>query len=87
VPTPLPAGHTLADGTVTVGGEPGVMIVPVTLPSPNTSSIPVTITDSAGDVACVLNVPYPVPLVVDDIVAEVGNTILGTQAAPVAAGP
>lgn len=87
-PTPLPAGVTVPGaGGTSVGGEPGLLINAITLPDANTMGMTVTVTDSGGDVACTITVNYPVPPVVDDITADVANTVVGTQPAPTAPGP
>ena len=87
VPAPLPAGAALPDGGTSVGGEPGLLINAVALPDANTMGMVVTVSDSDGDVACTITVNYPVPPVVEDVVADIANTLVGTQPAPTAPGP
>lgn len=97
---PVPSGDTFsvantgtgaaaidaAIGLMPDGVTPALLINAITLPSANTAAIPLTVTDSNGDVAATGTVAYPVP-VVDDIVVDVAGATIGTQAAPTATGP
>ena len=73
--------------TADANGNPAVMINALTLPDANTMGMTVTISDSAGDVAFVQTVDYPVPLTPGDISLDVAAAVVGTQPAPTAPGP
>ena len=87
----VPAGDTFTATSAspavgaTVNGT-DLVVNALTLPSPATASVAVTVTDSAGDVAYTLTVSYPVP-VIDDIAANLAGDVVTEQAAPTTAGP
>ena len=97
---PVPAGDTFSavSSSPAIGatidldanGNQEVVINALTLPSAATMGQTVTVTDSAGDVAAVQAVDYPVPVtpVPGDIVLGVSNdATVTTQAAPTNPGP
>ena len=67
-------------------GLPQLVVIALTQPDANTATgITVTVNDSDGDVAFVLNVNYPVPPQPGEI--TLGTVVVGTQAPPSAPGP
>jgi hypothetical protein len=87
----IPAGDTFTASSAspaisaTITGD-SLVVNALTLPSANTASMVVTVTDSDGDVAYTLTVNYPVP-VVDDIAANLTADVVTAQPAPTAPGP
>ena len=93
IPVPVTDTFTAVSSSVAISAvasnATGAWVLTVnalTLPDANTMGMTVTISDSAGSVADVLTVNYPVP-VVGDITATVANAVVTTQPAPTAPGP
>lgn len=69
-------------------GAPVLVVNALTEPDANTATgITVEVSDSAGDVAVILEVPYPVPVVPGDIMLDLAAAVVTEQAAPTPAGP
>jgi hypothetical protein len=95
---PIPAGDTFSvssslsevvPGSIgqDADGAPTLIVNALTLPSPATASMVLTLSDSAGDTALELGVDYPEPVAPGNITANVAAATVTTQDAPTTPGP